>query len=132
MVLRSKGKFAAIEVKADETPHQAIGSLMRLAHSKGILFSALEVYSTFTIGRTRFVRVRSDLDVKPLKQDILDSGRGVVVRSSRTFDTFEVIKADGTTGAYGSSEMHTTPRVTERRSYRGTKDKFWERQFPSN
>lgn len=128
-MVQSKGRFAAVEVKSGETPHQAIGSLMRLAGAKGILFGILEVYSTFTLGRISFVRVRSDLDLKPIKEDILQSGRGVIVRSSRSWDTFEVLLASGQEGTLTSSFMLTTARATERRSYRGTKDKFWERQF---
>lgn len=128
MVLRSKGRFAAVEVKAGETAHQAIGSLMRLAHEQGKVFAVLELYDTFKINRTTFVRVRSELDVKEMKGNLLQSGRGVVVRQDADI-RYGVFLVDGSKGNYSASAMHGMPRISEHKSYRGTKDKFWARQF---
>lgn len=124
-----KGKFfAAIEVKANETPHQAIGSLMRLAKSKNILFAALEVFDTLTVSRIPFVRFRTDMDVKALKEDILQAGRGIILRGKSI--PYEVTLTSGPKGNYPASAMHMAARRPEYRAYRGTKDMFWERQFP--
>ena len=120
-------KFAAIEVKPGETAHQAIESLMRLCKAQRTLFLGLEVFDTFKINRTQFVRFRSDLEVSQLRVALLQD-RGVILH--RPGDTrYEVALPGGVTGNYSSSSMHATPRVTENRTYRGTRDKFWERQF---
>jgi hypothetical protein len=121
------GNFAAIEVKPGETPHQAIGILMHLAKAQRILFAGLEVFDTFKVNKTHFVRFRSDLDVSRLRVALLQD-RGVILH--RSGDTrYEVALPGGVTGNYSSSAMHATPRVTEHRTYRGTSDQFWARQF---
>jgi len=128
MVLSNPGKFAAIGVKVGETVHQAIGSLMHLSKARGLLFSGLEVYETFRINKTLFVRFRSDLDVPQLKEALLQDGRQVILKSA-TDIRYEVSVPGGITGTYSATAMHAIARVTEHRKYRGTRDKFWERQF---
>jgi len=127
MVLNNPGRFAAIEVKPGETPHQAIGFLMRLAHSQALLFVSLEVFETFKIHKTAFVRFRSDLDISKLKADLLRGERGLILRRQGEV-RFEVALPTAT-GNYSASSMHATSKPTDRRKYRGTQDKFWERQF---
>jgi hypothetical protein len=120
-------KFAAIEVKPGEMVEQAIGRLMHLAKAQGILFNGLEQFDTFKINQTRFVRFRSDLDVEKLREALL-AERGVILPHASDI-RYEVTLSSGTKGTYSASSMHATPRLTEHKKYRGTRDKFWERAF---
>ena len=128
MVLSNPSKFAAIGVKVGETVHQAIGSLMHLSKAQGLLFSGLEVYDTFRINKTLFVRFRSDLDVPRIKDALLRDGRAVILPSAVDI-RYEVSIPGGVAGNYSATAMHAIARVMEHRKYRGTGDKFWERQF---
>jgi hypothetical protein len=124
-------KFAAIEVKPGEMVEGAIAKLMHLAKGKGLLFSGLEQFDTFKINQTRFVRFRSDLDVEKLREALL-ADRGVILPHA-TDIRYEVTLCGGIKGTYSASAMHATPRLTEHKKYRGTGNKFWERQFqPTN
>lgn len=120
-------KFAAIEVKPGEMVEDAIGKLMHLAKDKGILFNALEQFDTFKINQTRFVRFRSDLDVEKLREALL-AERGVILPHAKDI-RYEVSLSGGLKGTYSASSMHATPRLTEHKKYRGTRDRFWDRQF---
>lgn len=128
MVPRNPGKFAAIGVKVGEMVHQAIGSLMHLSKAQGLLFSELEVYDTFRINKILFIRFRSDLEVPRIKEALLQDGRAVILPSAVDV-RYEVSVPGGVSGTYSASAMHAIARVTEHRKYRGTRDKFWERQF---
>jgi hypothetical protein len=120
-------KFAAIEVRPGETVQEAIGKLMHLAKDQGFLFNSLEQFDTFKVNKTRFVRFRSDLDVEKLREALL-AERGVILPHEKEI-RYEVSLSDGAKGTYSASAMHATPRLTEHKKYRGTRDKFWARQF---
>lgn len=114
-------KYGAVEIKAGEDGHQAIGILMRSAWEAGIRFKVLELLSTITVNRIPFVRFRSDLDLSRVPLD-----RGTIVQAG---GGYTVRLAGGTTGSYPITAMLTIARNTELRKYRGTGDPFWERQF---
>lgn len=119
--------FAAVEVKVGEDANQAVGRLMHLAHDQGLVFKLLEVFSTFTLNRTKFVRFRSDLDISLVRDALLQEGRGLVWLPKGAV-LYQVLFPNAI-GTYSLSAMHATARVTESRKYRGTRDKFWNRQF---
>lgn len=115
--------FYAIQLLPGENDHQALKGLMYLAAECGESFAGLEVFGTFKIQRNVFVRFRSDLDVGKLGQKLLDGGRGVIRGDGA------VLFPGGKHGIYSMTAMCATKQVGEHRTYRGTKDKFWKRQF---
>ena len=106
-----------------ETAHQALGRLMRLADEGGYKFTDLELYQIFSINRNKFVRLRTDLELRKLHARLLEEGRGIIL------PTGDVSLPNGQKGKYSLSLMHATPSLSDWRKYRGTRDKFWERQF---
>lgn len=114
--------FAAIELNADEPLLRAVERFMNAANELGIRFNVLELYGALSLGSYRFVRFRTD--AAPLDQIAQHLGKGAVLP-----------KPDGTYEFNTGNRKGRVPSTTMQESvarpvkYRGTKDKFWQRQF---
>jgi hypothetical protein len=117
--------FAALELKEQESPHQAIECLMRAAVEKGRPFTTLEVVGSLFIGRIRFVRFRTDCSAIGEILSTLDDRARISPEGGAYVCRFP----GGATGPVPATSMNVVGRPGERRVYRGPRVKFWERQF---
>jgi hypothetical protein len=120
--------FFAIERKPREEIGDVVAAVLRAAKDCGVLFRRLEVLDTLTLGVTSYTRMRTEL-VNPFS--ILDKlyagGRNVIC--SMQGGEYVVRMVGGRMGKISNIIMHATPRLGQSRMFRGTKFKYWERQF---
>lgn len=115
--------YAALEIKEDETPHETVEMLMKLAVEKGQPFSVLEVLSTFTLGTMLMLRFKTDCTADIVKHAGKD--RACVVAGKGGFRVFDGLDE----GPVDSVTMTALGVIHQRRVYRGPAVNFWERQF---
>lgn len=119
--------YIAVQVKPDEHPIRVVEAFVRTAGDVKILFRHLELLDTISIGTVTFARMRTDiLNPEPILGHLHESGRAVV---SSPRKEYEVRLSGGRTGRVSNLIMHATPKVGQSRMFRGTRFKFWERQF---
>lgn len=125
--MRTETRFAAVQIKDQETAHTAIGHFMTTAHKMGLRFTVLEQYGELSVGSSKFVRFRTDCWKLPeLSQQLLSEGRGTVIPNGQDY-LAEL--PGGRKGKLGTMALQATPLPSQHRKYRGPKLKFWDRQF---
>lgn len=114
--------FFAVALAPQETAQTVALLIIRTAHEAKLSFWALEALDLIEIGKTQFLRVRSDLiHLGPLMERLLARGRTVISLES---STYLLRKPDGKTGAIPMLTMHSIVRPGPQRTYRGPQQ--WE------
>lgn len=120
--------FFAVALDPQETPENVARLILRTAHDERMLFWTLEVLDVFEIGRTKFLRVRTDLlNPHPLAERLIGWGRTVIATTED--GTYELRKPDGRKGSVPMVAMHRVPRPGQQHAYRGTRQ--WAAQLAS-
>lgn len=117
--------YAAIEVKEDETPHEVVEMLMKLAVERSTPFKALEVFGVMTVGVLALVRFRTDCSIDTV-QHLKD--RAYIIPTTAGFRIYDGLDE----GKVDTFTMTQPYLAGQRRLYRGPAQKFWERQFIFN
>lgn len=127
--------FFAIQVKTRGDDESAVAAaFLRAASQLGIGFQRLDVLDTLTIGATTFVRFQADLiNPWPILERLHEEGRSIVGPGKA--DTprahgYLVRLANGRTGSAPFAAMQSAPRALK--TYRGTSNPHWARQFSSS
>ena len=110
-----------------EIVHNTVYLILSQAWRQEIQFRTLEVFDVTSVQGTKFVRFRSDLDLHKIKDEMLKT-RGVIVTTEQGL--YEAILPDGRRGSVSAFNMVAVPSPNHRQTYRGTQNKFWDRQFP--
>ncbi len=120
--------YFAAQLKAAERPHHVAQEVMKAAKGAAVLFRHLEVMDTVSVGTFTFVRMRSEIiNPFPILDRLYEAGRGVVAVSPG--GEYLVRLPGGRSGRVAQAVMHATAKLGQSRMYRGTKFKFWDRQF---
>lgn len=120
--------FFAVALNPHETPQSVARLILRTAHDERLLFWTLEVLDTFEIGRTSFVRVRTDmLRPHPLVERLLSRGRTII--ATEADGSYALRRPDGQRGGIPMLAMHQVPKPGQLQAYRGTQQ--WEGHFAS-
>ena len=115
-------KYAAIEVREDETPHEVVEMLMKLAVEKSTPFKALEVFGVMTVGTIALVRFRTDCSIDTI-QHIRD--RAYIIPTTAGFRLYDGLDE----GKVDTMTMTQPYLPNQRRLYRGPAVSLWARQF---
>lgn len=120
--------YFAIQLRVGEAPIQVARAVMDAAKGMSILFRKLEVMDTVTLGTSSFVRMRSEiLNPHPILDRLYNDGRAVV--SVLPSGEYGVRFQGGRVGKVSQTVMHALPKLGQSRMFRGTKFKYWNRQF---
>jgi hypothetical protein len=124
---RRPSQFAAVELPPDKTPGQLVQVLFETCGSKMIHFDELLVMEIMSFGGgRRFLRFHSDLDIEAITSELLKMGLGVInpqgeVRTPGK----EAVQRLALSRLCSARPATTSPPLP----YRGTRDKYWRRQF---
>lgn len=118
--------FAAIEILRGEVEKEAIEAFFLRADSLGLKFKSLEPFGTLTIGSSKFLRFRTDcLQLDTLIPLFQEENRSFVLPGGTGYR----LVTQTTEGRVSITQLQTTKLPGYNRKWRGTADKFWERQF---
>lgn len=120
--------YFAAQLKPGEQPIRVVAAVMKAAKAGAILFRRLELLDTVSIGTLSFVRMRSEMvNPYPILDVLYNEGRAVV--SSIQGGEYIVRLPGGRMGKITNLLMHATAKLGQTRMFRGTKFKYWDRQF---
>jgi hypothetical protein len=120
--------YFAVQLRQHEATIDVVASVMRAAKATKILFRRLEILDKISIGTSEYARMRSDVPSASLILDqLFREGRAVV--GLVPGNGYVVRVAGGRTGKVTNLLMHATSKPGYARVFRGTKMKFWARQF---
>jgi hypothetical protein len=124
--------FYAVQLKDHEVAHHGVWAFFQAAVKREIKFKRLDVFGYVTAGQNKFVRYRTDCP--DLAEDLLASGRGVIVPApmkagESALRSYLVRLPNGQSGTFSLATMHSVAAPGLYRVYRGTKADFWDRQF---
>lgn len=119
--------YFAVQCLVGEAPssYRTAKTILETAKALKIDFDILEALDDFTIGVHKFTRYRIEVDPKPILEALLKEGRGVVGITGLG----QVTLPGGRTGSISQTTMQAFPRAP--RTFKGTKNPHWERQFAS-
>jgi hypothetical protein len=120
--------YFAVQLKQGEQAVHVAEAVMKAAKTEGILFRRLEVLDTMSLGSMSFARMRSEIaNPFPILDRLYIEGRAVVNRVQGS--EYAVRLQGGRVGKVTNVLMHATAKLGQSRMYRGTKFKYWARQF---
>ena len=121
-------RFSGLQLRENETPHQATHELLLVIDALGLYCTTVEVFGILTQGRSRFVRFRTDCPLKEVLFDaLIDSGRGVIIPDAGR--GYRVKFPTGREGILNCSQMLAPKVPGQHRVYKGPKVRYWDRQF---
>lgn len=116
----------AVQIKDEENQRSLIKELLHTANSMGVLFRRVEVLGPMSVGSTKLIRCKTDLDtLDPLLDRLNAQGRSTIRPSGPSY-TADI---GSRKGVVATATMQAMPLSGYPVVYRGTKIKFWERQF---
>lgn len=119
-------KFSAIELKPNESAHDGITVFFKYASGLGLQFSFLEPYGTLTIGSVKLLRFKTDCpDLSSLLSFFQEENRSFAFPDNTGY----ALHTQTTKGVVPITAMQASKLPGFQRKYRGTSNKFWERQF---
>lgn len=119
-------QFIALEVKDEEKDIQVLHRFYEVAHEAGREFRFVEPYGTFSLGKTKFLRFKTDCTGVPALLDAFTSEpRSVILPGP---GGYKLVSAK-TSGKVAIMPMQAARLPGYNRRYRGTTDAFWARQF---
>ncbi len=119
-------KFAALEMKSGETPHDTIEAFYKYAEGMGLAFKYLLPYGQMTIGSIKLLRFQTDCpSLETLVPFMQEDNRSCVVPNTTGY----AVHTQTTVGVVPVTKMQSAKLPGYNRKYRGTSDKFWKRQF---
>ena len=123
--VRDMSTFAIQLLPEESSHHNLVKHVLKEAKGLGILFRSLKVMGPLEIGSAKFIRFDSDLsDPQPLL-DAMRPERGTIGVSGKSY----VMRIGEKEAAIPVSRMSTTTGPGFPVEYRGTRMKFWDRQF---
>jgi hypothetical protein len=120
--------FAAVEIKVGEKDTDAIRIFFRHAGGMGLRFDFLEPYGRLSIGSTTFLRFSTDcLRLDELIPFFQEEARAIILPGKAGYRMI----TQTTEGPIPIVNVQSARTPGYNRRWRGTSNKFWERQFSS-
>lgn len=119
--------FVAVEIKAGEKETDAIHVFFQRAAGIGLVFHFLEPYGRLTIGSTTFLRFRTDCPVDQLVPFFQEESRSLILPGKAGYR----MVTQTTEGPIPITCVQAVRTPGYSRRWRGTSNKFWQRQFSS-
>lgn len=120
--------FAAVEIKTGERDTHGIERFFAHANGIGLKFEFLEPYGLLSIGTMTFLRFKTDCPrLDALIPFFQDEGRAVILPGKAGYRMI----TQTTEGAIPIVNVQASKLPGYNRRWRGTSNKFWQRQFPT-
>jgi hypothetical protein len=120
--------YFAVQLKPAEQAIHVVEAVLKAAKASSLLFRRLEQLDILTIGTLTLVRMRADLvNPYPVLDRLYAEGRAVV--SSMQGGEYVARLPGGRMGKVSNVTMHAIAKLGQPKMFRGTKMKYWERQF---
>ena len=120
--------FAAVQIKTGEQDLDAVRAFFRHAEGMGLKFHHLEPVGRLDIGSTTFLRFTTDcVGLEALIPLFQDEGRALILAGKSGYR----MVTQTTEGPIPISCMQSTRLPGYNRRWRGTANRFWQRQFSS-
>lgn len=121
-------RFAAVEIKPGENETRAIQAFFQHASGIGLQFDFLEPYGPLSIGSIAFLRFKTDCpDLDALIPFFQEEARALILPGASRYR----MVTQTTEGAIPIVHVQAAKLPGYNRRWRGTRNRFWARQFPS-
>lgn len=120
--------FAAVEVRTGEKETDAIHAFFQLAAGLGLRFDFLEPYGRITVGSMTLLRFATDCTrLDDLVYGFQEQGRALILPGKAGYR----VVTQTTEGVIPIARVQSAKTPGYNRRWRGTSNKFWQRQFLS-